>query len=91
LRLVRLQGWWSQHGPNEGAGLNDDERVVRLRQTLASLSRRQQEVLHLVFYQQLTIEEAAQVLGLPVGTARTHYERGKVRLRQLLSGERGRA
>ena len=38
----------------------------------------------LVFYQELTIQEAAEVLALPVGTARTHYERGKARLRQML-------
>jgi len=37
-----------------------------------------------VFYQDLTIQEAAEVLAMPVGTARTHYERGKERLRLLL-------
>jgi RNA polymerase sigma-70 factor (ECF subfamily) len=43
--------------------------------------------MHLVFYQELSLQEAAEVLRIPLGTARTHYERGKARLRQLLSGE----
>jgi RNA polymerase sigma-70 factor (ECF subfamily) len=54
------------------------------------LSPRQRDVLHLVFYQEMTIEEAARVLHIPLGTARTHFERGKRKLRQQLadSGER---
>ena len=68
--------------PNDG-----DARVLGLQKALPQLSARQQEVLRLVFYQALTIQEAAEVLGLPVGTARTHYERGKARLRHLLLDE----
>jgi RNA polymerase sigma-70 factor (ECF subfamily) len=56
-----------------------------LRRLLLELSRRQREVLHLVFYEDLTVEQAALVLGLPIGTARKHYQRGKLRLRRLLS------
>lgn len=52
---------------------------------LAELSGRQREVLHLVFYQDLTVEEAAEVLKLNLGTARTHFERGKRQLRKLLN------
>ncbi len=47
-----------------------------------------EEVLHLVFYQGLTLEESAAVVGISAGSARTHYERGKARLRELLAEER---
>jgi RNA polymerase sigma-70 factor (ECF subfamily) len=58
----------------------------RLAGLLAELSPRQRDLLHLVFYQEMTIEQAAEVLGISVGTARTHYERGKARLRAQLQG-----
>lgn len=56
----------------------------RLRQALLELSTRQREVLHLAFYAELTLEDAAATLGISVGSARTHYHRGKERLAQLL-------
>ncbi len=61
------------------------ERSRMLTEALGRLSARQREVLHLVFYEEMTIEEAASVLGTSLGTARTHYERGKRRLRRLLA------
>jgi RNA polymerase sigma-70 factor (ECF subfamily) len=42
-------------------------------------------VLHLVFYQDMTIEEASHILNISLGTARTHFARGKQQLRQLLA------
>ncbi len=40
-----------------------------------------------MFYQELTIEQAARVMGVALGTARTHYERGKRALRKRLAEE----
>ena len=61
----------------------------RLRRLLQKLSRRQRDLMHLVFYQEMTIEQAAGVLNITLGTARTHYKRGKAQLKKLLeeSGE----
>lgn len=64
-----------------------DERSRELIAALTKLSARQRDVLHLVFYQDLTIVDAAKVLGVSVGSARIHYERGKARLRQILGAD----
>lgn len=72
--------------PDAGAVMVHDEESRQLIRALTELPARQRDVLHLVFYQDLTIEQAAEVLGVALGTARTHYERGKARLRALLGG-----
>ena len=51
---------------------------------LQQLSPKQQQVLHLVFYQNCTIQEAAEIMQIQLGTARTHYERGKQQLKKRL-------
>jgi RNA polymerase sigma-70 factor (ECF subfamily) len=55
---------------------------------LATLTARQQEVLQLVFYHDLSLSEAAAVMGIAIGSVRTHYERGKERLRECLKQEK---
>ncbi|MGQ0635573.1 MAG: RNA polymerase sigma factor [Planctomycetaceae bacterium] len=62
----------------------DEGEFEALEAALIELSARQREVLHLTFFQELSLREAAIVMGVSVGSARQHYGRAKRRLRQLL-------
>lgn len=67
--------------------LERSEMQQRFQQALLRLPARQRETLHLVFYQDLSLSEAAEVMNISIGSARQHYERGKKRLREALDQE----
>ena len=92
VRRVLLGRWARRRSdppavPDAHAGREAAERRAQLRRALASISERQRQVLELVFYHDLTIERAAGVLGIGLGSARTHYERGKRSLLERLTEE----
>ena len=98
----RRRRWWARDDrsgsgshvadPSPGADVTveHEERRLALAGAIASLSPRQREVLQLVFYHDMTIEEAAGVMRVSLGSARTHYERGKKALARRLAREETR-
>ena len=70
------------------AYIEAQSRSERMASMIAELAQRQQQILHLVFYQEMTIEDAARVMGVSLGSARTHYNRGKERLGKMLNGKK---
>ena len=67
------------HDPRAVEGLARD-----VERALASLSEIQRLAVVHCFHLDLSHAEAAQVLGLPLGTLKSHLDRAKTRLRDLL-------
>ncbi|MEL6535031.1 MAG: sigma-70 family RNA polymerase sigma factor [Bacteroidota bacterium] len=92
IRFTAMEHWRLErdHAPLEAvmevaAPEDPDPTDTRFyEQMIRQLPKRQAEVLLLVFYHQLTLKEAAEVMQLEPGTVSTHYARGKEQLRTLL-------
>jgi RNA polymerase sigma-70 factor, ECF subfamily len=80
-------GGGSEPQPDPLTSLASRQRGDRVRRALGQLAARQREVLDLVFFHEMSVEDAASVMGVGPGTARTHYHRGKLRLLELLGKE----
>jgi RNA polymerase sigma-70 factor (ECF subfamily) len=66
--------------------LDDEELMVRALARLARLPRREQEVFALCAWSELSYEDAAVALRIPVGTVRSRLSRARARLQELDSG-----
>jgi len=66
------------------ASFEKSEVQTQFQNALKTLPKRQRQALHLVFYEDLSLREAADVMGISIGSARQHYDRGKKRLRESL-------
>lgn len=87
VRSIATPPFENKIDPASQVQLERSEMQRRFQQALQRLPARQRETLHLVFYQEMSLSEAAQVMRISIGSARQHYERGKKRLRELLDRE----
>ena len=62
----------------------DPRQFDQLWQAVRELSDRQRDVIELVFCNDLTIEDAARIMQVSLGTARQHYSRAKDALAKKL-------
>jgi RNA polymerase sigma-70 factor (ECF subfamily) len=69
-------------GPQELA--EEHQRAAHVRAALAALPPRYRDVLFLVYVEGSRVEEAARLLGLPVGTIKSRLLRGREGLRRIL-------
>src|SRR5689334_16388400 len=85
--LITINDTDNRQGSQPEIEFERSEMQQRFQQALSGLPGRQRETLHLVFYQDLSLSEAAEVMNISIGSARRHYERGKKRLREVLDRE----
>lgn len=72
-----------QPSPEEQAQVKDERRWVR--QGMQNLSPEHRAVLELVFYQELSLNEVAQVLNIPIGTVKSRLSYARTHLRGVLA------
>ncbi len=72
--------------PTMRATQSDRLEVRDLQVALLRVPEEQREVLLLVGVEQMTYEEAAGVLGIPIGTVMSRLSRARERLRALIAG-----
>lgn len=80
MRRGLLDRWLEPRGSRvaeQEAASMGRQRARRVRRLLAQLSPRQRQVLELVFFHDLALRQAADVLGISNGSASRHYARGK--------------
>jgi RNA polymerase sigma-70 factor (ECF subfamily) len=65
--------------------LDAEPRAAAARAAFAGLSQRDQDVVTLCIFEQLSTAEAADVLGIPAGTVKSRLSRAKQKLADVLS------
>jgi RNA polymerase sigma factor (sigma-70 family) len=79
-RLRSQQAFTSDPAEDTVERLDARTRVAAMQRRLVDLPRNEQDVLALIAWADLTYEEAARVLGVPIGTVRSRLSRARKRL-----------
>jgi RNA polymerase sigma-70 factor (ECF subfamily) len=75
-------------GDDRAAEMPDVVARVDLERAMEALSEGERACIAACYYADLSHEEAAAALGLPLGTVKTHVLRGRAKLKARLAGEK---
>src|SRR5262245_59744096 len=65
----------------------EEDKSAMLRKCLAGLSAEHREIIDLVYYHEKSVEEAAEIVGIPENTVKTRMFYARKRLTELLKSE----
>ena len=68
---------------NPALAIEKLDKGVKLRQCLAALTREHREVIDLVYYHEKSVEEVAQIIGIPENTVKTRMFYARKKLGEL--------
>lgn len=84
----RILKWFNNSPSQEYGGLMDKialkEVSQRVRNAIAHLPLKQQQVLEMAYFDGLSQSEIAEKLNMPLGTVKTYKRKGLLKLRELL-------
>lgn len=81
---VELPADLADPAPDPGESFEVRERSRLVRDALEGVAPRYRETMFLVYVEGLQLDEAASILGLPLGTVKSRLMRGREALRKLL-------
>ncbi|HYJ66417.1 MAG TPA: RNA polymerase sigma factor [Nocardioidaceae bacterium] len=84
LRRLRPTPDTVDHAPLVAERLDDERQMSEVRRAMRRLPRSQRDAIELVVWSQLSVAEAASVLGVAEGTVKSRLFRGRQRLAGLL-------
>ena len=70
---------------NPAISIEKLDKGEKLRQCLAALTREHREVIDLVYYHEKSVEEVAQIVGIPENTVKTRMFYARKKLSELLT------
>jgi RNA polymerase sigma factor (sigma-70 family) len=86
LRRLPKAEFEPDFSPAADERVDDERRIRQALDLLGALPEREQEVFRLCAWMELSYEDAAFALGLPIGTIRSRLSRARARLRELEAG-----
>jgi RNA polymerase sigma-70 factor (ECF subfamily) len=69
---------------NPATALEKKDTGMAIRQCLTELSEQHREILDLAYYHEKSVEQIAEIVGIPKNTVKTRMLRARMRLAELL-------